>query len=244
MKQEIYYRLCSNRYFNGPFAINTQVEGLPMSFVHKRVCVALADGHPLVANGLLKISSGEEGIELDGYPFPDKNLMDWYDGSNADVLLLDVGVPVPCGIAVVKGLLSRFPDARIIILSNEDDPGVIRCMRRLGVYGYHIKTCRINDTLETIIKVFIGEKVFPENLEGGIPDSLAERFISLPCTDLPPRELQVLRMIAGGKTNLQIAEELQRSPLTVKKHRENLLRKLNATNTAQLISKARSKGWL
>jgi len=209
------------------------------------VTVLLCDGHPLMANGLLKISNDENNIVLDGYAFEDKPLTGWYDGSNADILLLDVSMPVPNAVAIIKNLLSRFADARIIILSNEDDPGVISCMQSLGVYGYQIKTDNHKDTIQTIVKVHSGEKVFPENLDGGIAHSLIRRFIDPPDNaQLSARELQVLKLIAGGKTNPQIAAELNISRLTVKTHRQKLLQKLNACNTAQLISKARLKGVL
>ena len=118
-------------------------------------------------------------------------------------------------------------------------------MRSLGAYAYHVKTEDHNDTIKTIIKVHAGEKVFPENLDGSITSSFMRRFIDPPiAVELSARELQVLKLIAGGKTNPQVATELNISPFTVKTHRQKLLQKLRACNTAQLISKARFKGLL
>jgi len=91
----------------------------------------------------------------------------------------------------------------------------------------------------------MGEKVFPDNLQGGAAPLLVRRFIAPRASvELSVREIQVLKLISHGKTNPQIAAALDISPLTIKKHRENLLRKLNSHNTAQLISKARLKGLL
>jgi DNA-binding NarL/FixJ family response regulator len=245
VRKEIYYRLCSNRYFDEAGAMVVLVAEPPaLLSLMKPIRVALADGHPLAANGLLKVARDNENIVFDGYIFQDKFITSWYDGSNADVLLLDISTPVPNAITVVKDILCRFPEAKIIILSDEDDPGVIRFIRGLGVCGYHIKTTNFNDTIETILKVYNGEKVFPEDREGGIARLVTERFTFRPCADLSMREIQVLKLIARGKTNPQIAAELQRSAFTVKTHRQKLLKKLNACNTAQLISKARIKGLL
>ena len=245
MKQEIYNRLCCRPCFNPGVAIGLldNVPALPPT--RQPITVILANGYPLAANGLLNIGNGENGVAVNGYEFHDQPITDWYNGSNADVLLLDICMPVPNGIAVIQQLLARFPEAKIIVLSNEDDPGVIKCMQSLGVNAYQIKTQDHNDTIQTIIKVHAGEKVFPENLEDGIVPLFVRRLIDPPANpELSTREIQVLKLIAKGKTNPQIAAELNISPLTVKKHRENLLRKLNAHNTAQLISKGRLKGLL
>jgi len=244
VRHEIYSRLCSNRYFDPGLGVEWPTNAPALPPPAQTISVVLADGCPLTANGLLNIGSHEGSMAVDGYEFRGKPIADWYDGSNADVLLLDVCMPIPNAVAVVKNLVCRFPDVRIIVLSDEDDAGVIRFMRDLGVCGYHIKTYGIHSTIQTIIKVFEGEKVFPQNLEGGIARLILERFTSVTRPDLSCREIEVLKLIAEGKTNLQIAQALYISPLTVKTHRQHLLQKLNADNTAQLLSKARYKGLL
>jgi DNA-binding NarL/FixJ family response regulator len=243
VRKEIYNRLCSNSYFSEAIGA-LAAEPPALTLAVQPIRVVLADGYPLAANGLLTVSNDSENTVFDSFLFNDKIITDWYDGSNADVLLLDSCLPVPNAIPVIKDLLFRFPDAKIILLSNEDDAGVIRFIYGLGIHGYHIKTSDFNDIIQTILKVYSGEKVFPEDREGGIARLVTERFISWPCADLSTREMQVLKLIARGKTNQQTAAELTISPLTVKTHRQKLLKKLNASNTAQLILKARIKGWL
>jgi DNA-binding NarL/FixJ family response regulator len=245
MREEIYNRLC----YRPCFVVGGSAEPMaiePAGYIFAApIRVAMADGYPLSVNGMLNIISYENKVVVDGFIFNDIPLTDWYTGSNADVLLLDICLPVPNGINLIKQLLSRFPEAKIVVFSDEDDPGVIRCMQSLGAYAYQVKNSGANNVIQTIIKVHADEKVFPENLEGGIARSLIRRFIDPPPTfELSPREIQVLKLIANGKTNPQIAEELTLSPLTIKKHRENILRRLKATNTAQVISKARFKGLL
>jgi DNA-binding NarL/FixJ family response regulator len=245
MREEIYNRLCYRPSFAmGGSAEPVAIEPAGYAFAAP-IRVAMADGHPLSVNIMLNIISHENKVVIDGFVFNDILLTNWYNGSNADVLLLDICLPVPNGVNSIKQLLNRFPEARIIVFSDEDDPGVIRCMQSLGACAYQVKNSGANDVIQTIIKVHAGEKVFPENLEGGIARSLIRRFIDPPsAVELSAREIQVLKLIANGKTNPQIAAGLGLSPLTIKKHRENILRKLKATNTAQVISKARFKGLL
>lgn len=245
MREEIYNRLCYRPCFVvGGSAEPVAIEPAGYAFAAP-IRVAMADGHPLSVNGMLNIISHENKVVIDGFIFNDIPLTDWYHGSNADVLLLDICLPVPNGINIIKQLLHRLPEARIVVFSDEDDPGAIRCMQSLGACAYQVKNSGANDVIQTIIKVHAGERVFPEIQGSGIAHLIVKRLIDPPATfELSPREIQVLKLIASGKTNPQIAEELTLSPLTVKKHRENILRKLKATNTAQVISRARFKGLL
>jgi len=205
--------------------------------------VAIADDHQLIINGFAGMLDAVPGIALCASFLNGKALLDWYDGSNANVILLDIHMPVLNGMETGKQLLNRFPAARIIVLSVDDDQHLIRFMFELGVYAYLLKDADPADFIEAIIRVHIGEKVFPGTLTMCPGDMRTDRDNIL-SAKLSDREIQVLRLIVDGKTTLGIADQLNLSPDTVKSHRKKLLHKLGASNVAQLIANAFSKGLL
>jgi len=205
--------------------------------------VAMADDHQLIINGFAGMLDAVPGIALCASFLNGKALLDWYDGSNANVILLDIHMPVLNGMETGKQLLNRFPAARIIVLSVDDDQHLIRFMFELGVYAYLLKDADPADFIEAIIRVHIGEKVFPGTLTMCPGDMRTDRDNIL-SAKLSDREIQVLRLIVDGKTTLGIADQLNLSPDTVKSHRKKLLHKLGASNVAQLIANAFSKGLL
>ena len=197
--------------------------------------VVMADDHQLFMGGISGLLNEVPGIMFCASFLNGSELLNWYKGSNADVILMDIHMPVLNGIETSKQILIRFPAARIIILSVDDDPKVMRLMYDIGAYAYLLKDIEPDGFIQTILKVHSGEKVFPENFTVNsrnsvrIDDEMADGRLSA-------REKQVLKLISKGKNNSEIAAELNISPSTVKKHRENMMRKLGATNLVQLIS--------
>jgi two-component system response regulator NreC len=203
--------------------------------------IAIADDHQLFSGGISRMLNETDGLTVCATFLNGKALLDWYNGTNADVILIDIYMPVLNGIEASKQLLANFPTARIIILSADDDQHIIRLMHDIGVYGYVVKSAEPEDFIKTILKVHSAEKVFPEVLSVNIGNRNINKDKTTDAK-LSDREIQVLRLIVNGKTNLQIAVELNISRLTVKKHRENLLRKMEVSNTAQMIAKAGLSG--
>jgi DNA-binding NarL/FixJ family response regulator len=116
-------------------------------------------------------------------------------------------------------------------------------MYELGVYAYLTKNANHEDLIHAILKVQAGEKVFKESVYTKFLKATSKKSNSSKFK-LTDREVQILKLIVKGQTNLQIAAELYLSPLTIKTHRQNLLCKLQVSNTAQLIAKADLSGLL
>ena len=205
--------------------------------------IAIADDHKLFSGGISSMLNQADGLTVCATFLNGKALLDWYTGSNADVILMDIYMPVLNGIEASKQLLGSFPAVKIIILSADDDQHIIRLMHDIGVYGYLIKSAEPEDFIQTILKVHAGEKVFPETLSTDIGNRDIDKD-NAAVANLSDREIQVLKLIAEGKTTLRIADQLNLSPDTVKSHRKKLLHKLGASNVAQLIANAISKGLL
>ena len=203
----------------------------------------MADDHLLFTNGISAVLNEVPGIVFCRSFLNGKELLDWYTGSNVDVILLDIDMPILNGKEASKQLLTYFPASKIIILSDDDDQTVMRLMQDMGVYAYLTKSASLGDLIRTIIKVHAGEKVFNQD-PTTTPGDITVNIVNASVSKLSDREMQVLKLIIKGRTNLQIAAELYLSPLTIKTHRQNLMRKLEANNTAQLIAKAGLKGLL
>jgi len=205
--------------------------------------VAMADNQQLFIDSISAAINKTLEIVFCASFLSGKELLDWYTESNADVIILGNHLPIFNGVEASKQLIARFPLIKIIILSVDDCPKVMQLVYDMGIFAYLTKNTNLKDFIETIIKVHSGEKVFHENLSVKRTD-LTINKVKASFSKISDREKQILDFIVQGKNNPQIAALLNLSPLTVKKHRENLMRKLEASNTAKLIASARLKGLL
>jgi len=218
----------------------------PKSFtsnVNAPIKVIIADDHPIFINGILGLINDTPDIILCASFSNVRSLLDWFNGSNADIILLDINMPLINGIELGKQLINRFPVTKIIVFSMENDLQIISDLSRIGVYAYLLKGTDPEYFIQTIFKVYAGEKVFPERLFANSTNGFLKKD-KYAITKLSEREMQILKLIVEGKTNKQIAHMLNVSPYTVKTHRQNLLHKQSANNTAQLIANARLNGLL
>jgi DNA-binding NarL/FixJ family response regulator len=212
--------------------IQTNYSEIPV----KTINVAMADDHKLFAEGIQAMLNNTPGIKCYDPFINGKLLLNWYNGINADILLVDIEMPVLNGIETSKQLLTRFPDVKIIILSVVDDPKTIQLMLKIGVCAYLVKTAEPEDFIQTIFKVHAGEKVFPMDVL--TTSSKNPEKINALTLKITLRETEILKLIIKGENNKKIADALNISPNTVKTHRQKLLYKLGANNVAQLIAKA------
>lgn len=203
--------------------------------------VAIADENLIFIKGASAVLYDVPQITFCASFLNGQALLDWYKRTNADVIVIDNRLPLPDGKETIKQLLNRFPDAKIIVFSAQSNPAEIRYMRNLGVCAYLLKSIAPDDLIKSIIKIYHGEKVFPKTVFSNIDSSTNDNVTD---NKLSTREIQVLKLIAKGKNNKESAFELNISELTVKKHRENMMRKLGASNLAQLILMAGFDGYL
>ncbi len=190
--------------------------------------IMLVDDHSLLRKGLAMMldaqldmtvvaeaSSGEEAIQL-------------FRQDPPDLVLMDLKMGGITGIETIERLRSEYPAARIIVLSSYDrDEDIYRCIRA-GAMGYLVKDASSEEMLLSIRSVRTGHKHFPPM----ISEKLADR---LTITDLSAKELEVLKLLAQGMSNISIADNLCVSPSAVKYHVNNILSKLNAADRTQAV---------
>ncbi len=205
--------------------------------------IAIADDHPMVISGVKDILSDVTHFEFTGAYADGYELMNGLQLILPDILLLDIQMPGKSGDRLLLDILKKYPDLKVIVLSSFDSILYINNMMRNGARGYLLKTADKNTLITAIITVFDGgEYLEPavkektEAIEMGINKMLAIKFI------LTPREKEVLQMIVNGLTNAEIAKHLFLSIHTIENYRDNILLKLEAKNTADLVKKALTSG--
>lgn len=222
--------------------MNTQIRSKKINAESKVVRLLIIDDHQMVRDGIkvmLSFSSKPMQFLID----------EAEDGAEAlrkivyknfDVVLLDYNLSGKSGAEVAKDILLYKPETKILALSNYDELGYIESMISAGAKGYILKNVepsQLYNAIKTILsgKIYYSSEVAVKLLEASQKDSLQ---ITKNKESLTPREMEVLRLIYMEKSNNEIADELFVSKRTVDTHRQNLLLKLGAKNTAGLIKAA------
>lgn len=194
--------------------------------------IFIVDDHPMVIEGLRSMLLQIPDIEITGHAMNAASCLGYFLKNDADVVLLDISLPDQTGIDVCKLLLQRKPELKIIALTNHEQLTYVQGMKNSGAKGYLLKNSAV-DEIESALRAVLSGK---ESWLGS--ERIKDSFSSQSDLLLTRRELEVLRLIAEGLTNQQIADQLFVSASTVDSHRKNLISKLQVKNTAALISTA------
>lgn len=197
------------------------------------VRIFIVDDHPMVVAGLKALLSGLDHIEVTGSASNAFETIAFLKQDRVDIILLDINLPDINGIDLCKKIRKEFPDIKVLGISTFSDRSYISRMIENGASGYLIKSASAEDISEAIRTVMQGKLYMSLEMEHVLQPPAVIPTGLLPA--LTKREKEVLRLIAEGFTNNQIAEKLFISPLTVDSHRKNLMTKLNVNNTASLI---------
>lgn len=189
----------------------------------------VADDHTVIRKGLQMFVKGSKEMEIVAEAADGLQLMDVLKKHTADVLLLDIDMPKLNGLAVLRDLDGVYPKMKIIVLSMHPEEIYGVNARRMGAKGYLSKTAEPIEILEAIKSVADGNTVFNEEIYK------FNRHGFIPQVKLSKRESQVLKMLVGGYSNKNIAEELSISDKTVSTYKLRLMRKLNAKSVVDLV---------
>jgi DNA-binding NarL/FixJ family response regulator len=208
-----------------------------------KIKIAIADDHPLVINGLHHVLGNCADMEVTGSYCDGKELLKGFQEKQPDVLLLDIHMPGQTGDELAEIISERYPQVKMLALTNLDNVYYIKNMLRKGVHGYILKTTREEILLDAIRTVFRGEQYLePVLKEKVVQDALLAKRQIASSPVLSRREKEVLHYIASNLTSQQIADKLFVSKRTIDNHRLSLLMKLDAKNVAALVKKAIQMG--
>ena len=197
--------------------------------------VLLADDHAIVRAGLARIVEESGDIEVVAEASDGREALHLVLESPVDVAVIDISMPGLDGLEVAAQLLAAYPDLPIIILTmHEEEQYVVRAVE-VGVMGYVTKRSAPEQLVAAIRKVYGGARYLSEEAVEMLALRLAKGVSGKsPLDSLSTRELQVLRQLATGQTNREIAEAYNISIKTVDTYRFRLLKKLNLRNNAEL----------
>jgi DNA-binding NarL/FixJ family response regulator len=212
--------------------------------------IILADDHAILRDGIRALLSAESDLDVVGEASNGAEVLAMLETTPADVVLMDVQMPVLDGFATMPELRQRFPEVRVLVLTMLDHENYVARMMEAGALGYVLKNAAISEITHAIRTVAagspflcteIGLAMLQKAVSQSTGHSTDEAFITTGA-DLTARELEVLKLIAEGLTNAEIADKLFTSKRTIETHRQNIIAKTQAKNTASLIKLAVSRG--
>ncbi len=197
------------------------------------ITIVLADDHAVVRSGLRLVLEHAEGLEVVSEAGDAESAVRTVNGHKPDILVLDLNMPGPLSsFDAIPRIAEVSPDTRIVVLTMQEDPEFARQALRAGAAGYLLKECADAELVEAVRRVAAGATY----LHPGIGAALASTpEPSGPPDDLTEREAEVLRLIALGHTNAEIAAMLFLSVRTVESHRAHIQQKLGRSTRAELV---------
>lgn len=208
--------------------------------------VLVADDHSVVRQGIRHVLEGTEEFTIVAEAEHGDEVAELVAQSRPDVVVLDISMPGLSGLEVTAVLRKRFPECRVLILSMYDNQEYVLEAVRSGAHGYLLKDTAADDLATAIRSIHSGETFYSPpiaaRLAAAVKGDFSDRYATGELASLTNREREVLRGIARGLTNKDIASELGISPRTVETHRESLMRKLEIRHVAGLTKLALETG--
>ena len=208
--------------------------------------VMLADDHETVREGLKMIVNAQDDMEVVGLASDGQEAIKRAQELLPEVLVLDISMPKVNGLKVTEKLKEVCPQVRVLTLSRHGDDGYVRQLLRAGASGYVLKQSAPAELIHAIRAVATGGNYLDPKLAARAMDSYSGRAGTQHAesnADLSTRESEVLRQIALGYSNKEIAARLELSVKTIEVHKANAMRKLNLTSRIELVRYASFQGW-
>jgi DNA-binding NarL/FixJ family response regulator len=210
----------------------------------KKINLFLVDDHQLIVDGLTSMLGQTDEIVVTGSASNGREAIRLLQVVHPDVVLMDIDMPVMNGIDALREIKKLEPSVKVVILSMHEEAGMIKNLMALGADGYLLKSCSQDELVGAIQSVFGGKPYFSKGVTLALLNAPAGSFpvSGQPTEVLTERETEVLKLITEGFSNKEIGNKLFISHRTVDTHRTNLMKKLNTSNIAGLISYAIRKG--
>ena len=206
--------------------------------------VLIVDDHAVVRAGLRRLLDAEDDIETVGEaPDADRAVYEAIEGK-PDVVLMDLVMPEKGGIEGMPAVLQAVPDARVLVLSMQDDPRYVRAAFEAGASGYVVKEAADTEVVAAIRAVAGGERYVHPALGAKLVAADAEERKRAEQDPLSEREREILKLLALGHTNQEIAKQLFISVRTAETHRAHIMQKLSLSSRAELVRYALGQGLL
>jgi two-component system response regulator NreC len=206
--------------------------------------VVVVDDHAVVRSGLRLLLDAQSDIEVVGEAANGREAVFAAIEHRPDVVLMDVVMPERGGIEALPSVLEAAKDARVLILSMQDDPSYLRQAFAAGASGYVLKEAADTELVDAVRAVAGGGRYVHPALGARLVAAEAEEQARRDADPLSEREREVLRLLALGHTNQEIAKTLYISVRTAETHRAHIMQKLRLSTRAELVRYALAEGLL
>jgi DNA-binding NarL/FixJ family response regulator len=193
-----------------------------------RIRILSVEDHPLLREGIAAMINTQPDMLLVGAPANGAEAIEEFRALKPDLTLMDLRLPDLNGIEVMIAIRTEFPQARIIVLTTYEGDVDIQRALKAGAHGYILKSVPPQQMVDTIRRVHAGHKCISPEIAAGLAEHMSDE-------DLSGREVDVLRHVASGNRNRDIAETLFIAE-TVKVHLKHILRKLDANDRTQAVA--------
>jgi two-component system, NarL family, response regulator NreC len=206
--------------------------------------IVVVDDHAVVRSGLRLLLNAEDDMEVVGDAGNARDAIFEVRAAKPDVVLLDVVMPGESGIEALPQVLHEAPEAKVLMLSMQDDPNYVREAFAAGASGYVLKEAVDAEVVAAIRDVAAGNHYVHPALGARMVAADAAAQAAAAADPLSDREREVLKMLALGHTNQEIAQQLYISVRTAETHRAHIMRKLQLSTRAELVRYAIEHGHL
>jgi DNA-binding NarL/FixJ family response regulator len=210
-----------------------------------RIRVLVADDHPVFRYGMVAILSADPAVEVVGEAATGEQVVELAEHLQPDVIVMDLNMPQLSGIEATRRIVARAPHIGVLVVTMSDDAESLFAAMRAGARGYVLKGANQADILLAIRAVARGEVIFGPNIARRLLrffSTLRPQAPQRVFPELSERETELLGLMAQGKSNQEIAEQLALSLKTVRNHASNIFSKLQVADRAQAILRAREAG--
>ena len=203
----------------------------------RTIRILIADDHALLREGVATLLSAETDMKVVGEASNGEEAVEKFRTHHPDVTLMDLQMPGLNGIDAIARIRSEFPDARIIVLTTYTGDSQVIGALRAGARAYLLKAHVHRELPEIIRAVHAGQKRIPPEIAAEVANHLADE-------SLTAREVEVLRLVAAGNGNKQIADQLSIGEASVKSHVASILSKLGANDRAHAVTIGLKRGMI
>ena len=204
------------------------------------ITVLIADNHPIVRLGIKNVLDQSEGIEVIADVSSTSELFSALERITPDVVILEMDIPEINGIATLRKIKQEFPDVKVLMYSGQSEDVYALSTIRAGAFGYLSKTSELDYIVSAVKKVSEGNMFITNELAQRLAFDEGSQKPRRFFRKLSSREVEVLKLLASGKRNKEVAEGLNLNEKTVSTYKARLMRKLNVDNLVDLLQQAKA----
>lgn len=213
-----------------------------------KIRILLADDHETVREGLKAILAAQPDLEVVAEAADGETAVERTRALHPDIVVMDVSMPVLNGLKATEAIRQSCPETRVLVLTRHADEAYLQQLLRAGASGYVLKQSRASELLAAVRALASGTKYLDPAVTQKMIDSFSRQGgppgSQGPEPTLSAREEEVLRLVAWGYSNKEIAARLELSVKTVETHRANAAQKLGLRNRLDVVRLALLRGWL